>query len=1579
MKNPISQFKLIVLCLLYLSTGLLAQRPMEKLDRSVTAQKIAGGVYVNWRINSDEWYNTSYRLYRDGTKIYETTTTGASNYIDPSGTFTSKYTVSKVKNGVESAQSATAIFLTNGYLEIPVRDIKSMGKQGYYLNDATAADLDGDGQYEIIIKRMNRDCSATNTNFTDFEAYKLDGTFMWAIDVGPNITMDVEIDIAAYDFDGDGKAEVFMRSSDNTVFGLDKNNQNGTSVGDRDGDGYTNYRQAPFNGIGGDGFMNAGPEYLSLIDGATGKEMDWKNFVPRGNSSDWGDGYGHRANKFYFGAPYLDGKHPSLFIGRGIYTMTKMQTYDVVNKKMLARWYWECTSSASKQQGKYDDSPKDYFAQGYHNYTIADVDGDGCDEVNWGSMTIDHDGKPLYSTELGHGDAQHYGDFDPYRKGLEAVACNEAKPGTNLRDAKTGKLLYRHVSPSDCGRVGVGHITDLLKGAQMWGAGVGLSCTDRVEGSSFGMPESNCMYWDGDLLQEGCDHTGFSVETGVGYGCITKFNGYGNVTHLLDADAYSCNYTKGTPCLQADIFGDWREEAMWWRPDSLALRIYSTPYSTTNRIYSLEYDHQYRQALCWQMCGYNQPPHTSFYLGSDFPMPIPPKCTNGKLVWKGTTASWDNTSANWMDGDDAVNLLAGTSTPTNFVDGKSVLFDTHSTTRNVNITGTLSPELLSVAGIYNYTIEGKGSLSGTMRLDKMGDSTLVMNGSHSYTGNTEVWEGNLWMNGTLSASPIIVRRHANFGGKVMLGSNVSTEYNAGVYPGGFMVADTMTVNGNLNLVTGAKLIVDLSDNPNVQTTANKVGGSTAKNDFLYINGTLQIGTGSILLINEIADTISVGKYLIGKINAISGTLSTIKIQGTSGKSVELSYDGTTKNLYLIVKGTRAAGNVSWLGKVDTNWNIAKTANWSNNGFSDIFVSKDSVLFDATGLNKTINVVDSIQAAYMEVNSNTAYTFNGTGALTGSMNLYKTNTGTLNINNRNNYTGKTIVDGGTLVMKYAPSATNNGGIGTPISDPAYFVVKDSAIVQVTTANEISARGMTMAGTTGGLLNVPSSLYWNGTITGTKLTKLGAGILYIGSNNSGLGETVLKAGTLKLNSDGAVPYGVGKKITLMGGTLETVNTIGGYLTSSHSIDVPTGCTATVVAGARCEYNGVLTGDGILNWSCDYIRAYINGNWSAFTGTLNITANAANSSYENHFIVNTSIGFPNATVSLGTGVIMSYKNGTSDNGTTTIKIGMLNGTGTFYNAGLEVGASGDNGYFSGVISGATTINKVGTGLWILGGTHTYTGTTTVTAGSMTLSGTLSTGMITVANGATLNLTGSTGGTVFISKGGTATINGSVAGSLANNGTLKGTGTITGTSILDNNSITLPGAASIGTLTFGSNVTMNLSATLSMQVLAGSSSYDRVAVTGKFTCNGTLSVTILSGTSVIGDTYQLITAGSIAGKFVTLDLPVLAQGLEWDTSELYTTGTIKVKAATGLSIPGIITGVKQNPTNGLFRVYTEFPLDKINILVTNLQGKLVYESIVSTKTEIEVDLTGQPSGVYLLRITSDKDSSNLLKLIKQ
>jgi len=1546
----------LIIVALTLGGTVQAQRYMDKLDRSIVAQKVTGGVYVNWRITADEWYNTSYKLYRDGSLIYTAGPSDASNYTDAAGTASSKYTVTSVHNGVESAPSRVGTVLTNNYIEIPLRNIKQLGKFDYYPNDATAADLDGDGQYEIIIKRMNRDWSTGNTSYTYFEAYKLDGTFMWAIDVGPNITMDVEINIAAFDFDGDGKAEVFMRTSEGTVFG------DGTKIGDTDGDGVTNYRYS----IGGDGFMNAGPEFLSLIDGVTGKELDRVNFIARGNTSDWGDDYGHRANKFFFGAPYLDGIHPSLFIGRGIYTKTEMATYDVVKKKLVPRWTWSSGNSGP------------YYAQGNHNFTIADTDGDGCDEIVWGSMCVDHNGTGLYSTGLGHGDALHVGDFDPYYKGIEVFACNEANPGLNLRDGKTGKILIRHVTASDCGRCCAGNISDAYKGAELWGGGVGYSATTREQMTHFGTSESYCMYWDGDLLSEMCYHRNFSTTTGVGYGEITKFNGYGNISTLLATDTYSCNYTKGTPCLQADIVGDWREEAIWWRKDSMALRIYVTPYPTTNRIYSLMHDHQYRQAICWQMCGYNQPPHTSFYLGSDFPTPIPPKATNGKLVWKGSAVAgldtWNATSKEWAEGDSAVALLAGTPSMTNFSNGRQVLFDTHGLNRTISLQGTLSPELLMVSGTADYTFNGTGMLAGNMKLDKMGEGSLSITGTHPFTGTTTVWEGKMVQNGTLTQSPVLVRRHAGYGGTGTSGNGLSTEYNASIYIGGEANSDTMTVNGTLNLAAGAKLVFDLSDNPDIKgNPSTKTSGK--KNDFLKLNGILNLTSGAIINVNQTVDSLLVGSYRLAKVDSVVGNLASVVVEGAVGVATALSYDATSKYLLLTVKGVRDASTIAWTGSTDANWNLASTANWSKNGFKDIFVSQDSVLFLDDATNRTVNLVGTLPVKYMEVNNSLDYTFAGTGDLSGAMTLVKLGTGKLTINNRNSFTGKTLVQGGTLILKYLPSTTANGGIGTNSTDASLLTLKDSAFLQVTTANEATSRGLTVAGTAGGYVNVGANIYWNGVIAGTKLTKLGSANLYLGSSNPSLTEMVLTAGSIVLNSTASVNYGAGQKLTLRGGTLSTMNSTGAYLTSNTAFDVPGSCTASITAGARCEYNGKLTGSGTLNWACDYIRAYQNADWSGFNGKLNITANSANSTYEDHFIWNNTAGMPSATVSIGSGVHFCYKNGTSDNGTTLIKLGLLTGVSgaEFYNAGLQVGSTNLSGSYDGIITGATYISKLGTGMWTLSGANTYTGTTTVSDGTMVVSGTKSgAGAVTVEAGAMLNVTGTLAGNVTLNAA-----SGTKAG-----GRLVGTGKLSNSLTVNAGAAISPAdSASIGTLTIGGSLLMT-GGTYVAQVAGGvEATSDKLAVTGSLTLAGVLKVTRLYATPLYaGHVVQLFSAASISGTFTSVQLPALSAGLEWNTSELYTTGKISVQLSSGILNPQTKIGLLQNPTDGIFKVSMGNVAEKLTVTVSDLQGRVVHTSVESVASGLmQVNLTHLPDGVYMMRLEAEDASSQILKIVKK
>lgn len=1537
--------------LLFAAGHLSGQRPMEKLDRSVVAHKVAQGVYVNWRITADEYKGTSYRLYRNGTLIHETGTDGASNFTDVSGTSASVYTVTTVKKGIESVPSKPGRVLSGGFLEIPLRNLKPLGKSGYFPNDATAADLDGDGEMEVIVKRVNSGWGIDNTQYSYFEAYKLDGTFMWAIDVGPNINNDVEINIAAFDFDGDNKAEVFMRTSEGTIFG------DGVKIGDTNNDGMTNYRGT----ASAQGYMNDGPEFLSLIDGVTGAELDRVDFIPRGRSSDWGDEYGHRANKFFFGAPYLDGLKPSLFIGRGIYTKTEMRTYDVVNKKLVLRWEFKSGTGGP------------YYGQGNHNFTIADVDGDGKDEITWGSMAIDDTGKGLYSTQMGHGDAIHVSDFDPYRKGIEVFSCLENSPvyGTLFRDGANGKILHHYVLGRDCGRACAGNITDSYKGAEIWGAGFGYSATNLVQQQHFGVSENFTIYWDGDLTKELLDHTGFSTGTGVGYGQITKFNSYGNITPLLTANAYSNNYSKGTPNLQADIMGDWREEAIWWRTDSMALRIYTTTHPTQHRIYTLLHDHHYRQAVCWQMCGYNQPPHTSFYLGSDFPEPIAPKTTNGMMVWKGASA--DFTAANWMDGNDAVALIASTSQGESLQSGKRLLLDARGSLRLLTLNSVVEPEALTISGPMDYSLSGSGSLAGSMRLDKMGEGRFTLGGTHAFSGLTDIWEGTLIITDTLQSSPVKVRRHASLELSGKAGAGINTEFNARVYPGLKAVAGTMKVKGSLNMVEGARLVMDLSQS------------AEGNNDKVEVEGMLTMAAGSVVEINFTETKLTPGTYVIAKVEGFTGEVSKIKVEGTTGTATELVYDSNSGTLSLVVKGVRSASRVTWTGQVSGVWDLANTVNWSKEGEEDIFVGNDTVVFDSSSTRRSIIISETLNPLHMIVDNDEPYVFDGAGKLTGAMTLEKKGTGVLNISNRNDFTGKVNVEGGTLLLKYAPTATNVGGIGPNATDPAKFMVSDSAVVQINTANEMTDRGIAFSGPKGGVLNVPLTLFWNGQLTGTKMTKTGSGKLNIGFNNSNLAETVLRSGTLRLNAASSVPYGPGRKLTLLGGTLETINSSGAYLRSDHSIIVPQQATATVIAGARCEYNGSLTGSGTLNWVSDFIRAYINGNWSQFEGRINITRNSANSTYEDKFIVNTALGFPNATVNLGTsGLIMCYKNGTADNGTTTIKMGMLTGVAgsVVYNAGVEVGSNHTNGSFAGTFTGATTIRKVGSGLWILSGENTNTGATTVAEGTMTVSGKLGSGAVTVQNGATLNLNGTAAGSAVVANGGTLVLSGTLSGSLNNSGLVRGNGTVNGVSISSAGSEIQPGSAIVGTLTFNSGLTLRAGSRLSMQVLGGVTNADQLKVAGALTLGGTLEVSSYAGNFASGTAYTLLNAGSIAGTFDEIILPELPAALAWDTTELYTAGILKVvTGVSGMKRPTLESKIINNPSEGDFILISPALQDELHLQLMDINGRIIKSELAVPDTDGRITINIQESapGVYLLQVTTSEGARQLHRLIKQ
>uniref|UniRef100_UPI00406C314C rhamnogalacturonan lyase n=1 Tax=Paenibacillus sp. FSL R7-0652 TaxID=2921687 RepID=UPI00406C314C len=576
-------------------------RQMEYLDRGVVAVKTGSGVFVSWRLLGTEGSNVAFNVYRDGIKVNTSPITGSTNLQDAGGTSSSKYTVRAVVGGTEQAASAAAGVWGSNYLSVPLQ-VPAGGTTPdgvaytYSANDASAGDLDGDGQYELIVKwdpsnsKDNSQSGYTGEVFID--AYKLNGTRLWRISLGKNIRAGAHYtQFMVYDLDGDGKAEIAMKTADGTRDGT------GIVIGDASKD----YRNSS-------GYVLSGPEFLTIFNGQTGKAMSTINYEPaRGNVSDWGDNYGNRVDRFLAAVAYLDGERPSLVMARGYYTRSVLAAYNWRNGQLTKQWIFDSNTAGNSG----------YAGQGNHNLSVADVDGDGRDEIVYGAMAVDDNGRGLYTTGLKHGDAMHLSDLDPDRPGLEVFQVHEtpSNAGVSFRDAGTGQLIWGIKTTKDIGRGMAADIDPRYKGAEVWADGSLYTAKGQKLGSVLPSSTNFGIWWDGDLLRELLDSNR-----------IDKWD-YANskTVNLLTASGVSSNNgTKSTPSLQADLFGDWREEVVWRTNDSSALRIYTTTALTDKRIYTLMHDPVYRLGIAWQNTAYNQPPHTGFYLGEGMnPPPMP--------------------------------------------------------------------------------------------------------------------------------------------------------------------------------------------------------------------------------------------------------------------------------------------------------------------------------------------------------------------------------------------------------------------------------------------------------------------------------------------------------------------------------------------------------------------------------------------------------------------------------------------------------------------------------------------------------------------------------------------------------------------------------------------------------------------------------------------------------------------------------------------------------------------------------------------------------------------------------------------
>lgn len=567
------------------ATPVAGSRQMEKLDRGLVAVKVNNGVFLSWRMLGTEPPNIAFNLYRSGTKVNSSPITGATNYVDASGNTASTYTVCPVINGQEQTASNTASVWGQNYLQIPIK----APVNGYTAGDCSTGDLNGDGQYDIVIKWEGETRDNSQSGMTDpvyLEGYTLQGRKLWSINLGRNIRGGAHYtQFMVYDLDGDGKAEVACQTADGTVDGK------GIVIGNANAD----YRNSS-------GYILTGPEYLTVFSGETGAALSTVDYLPaRGTVSSWGDNYGNRVDRFRACIAYLDGQHPSLVMCRGYYTRQTAVAWDFKNGKLTHRWTFDSNTNGNSA----------WAGQGNHNLSVGDVDGDGFDEILMGTSAIDHNGKGLWQTGLGHGDAMHFSDLDPNRPGLEVWTCLEGEKGAVLLDAKTGKQIFRYNHSDDCGRACAADILASSPGMEMWAAGSPLYSATGLNIGNSPSQMNFAIWWDGDELRELLDGTK-----------ITKFNGG---TLLSASECSSCNGTKSTPCLQADLFGDWREEVIFRSTDNTFLRIYTTTSTTTRKIYTLMHDPIYRLGIAWQNVEYNQPPHTGFFIGNGMAEPPIPK------------------------------------------------------------------------------------------------------------------------------------------------------------------------------------------------------------------------------------------------------------------------------------------------------------------------------------------------------------------------------------------------------------------------------------------------------------------------------------------------------------------------------------------------------------------------------------------------------------------------------------------------------------------------------------------------------------------------------------------------------------------------------------------------------------------------------------------------------------------------------------------------------------------------------------------------------------------------------------------
>ena len=589
---------------------------MESLGRGLVAVPTDDGMFLSWRWLGTEPDDISFNVYRstdagEAVRLNDEPIRSATSYTDSPPTANPVYHVKAVIDGEEIADSEAATPWASSYLEIPIGPI-----EGYRPGDCSIADLDGDGEYELVVHQASRGRDNSFPGITGkpiLDAYEFDGTHLWRIDLGINIREGEHYtQFMVYDLDGDGRAEIACKTADGTVDGV------GNVIGNPDKD----WRNLEV-GSRRLGRILEGPEYFTIFDGRTGAALKTVDYIPNRYPIDgWGgiggngknDNYGNRCDRFLACVAYLDGRQPSVVMCRGVYGRTVLAAWDWRGGELTSRWVFDTGISEPPFE---DASP--FSGMGGHSLSVADVDADGRDEIVYQGMTVDDDGTGLYSTGRRHGDSMHVSDMYPDRPGLEVFLITENEdetvrfqtPGAGVHDARTGEVIWSQSPGVDVGAGLAADIDPRHQGYEAWGGPGGIR---NSRGEEIGRrPRSTrwAIWWDGDLLRELLDGPR-----------VSKWDWEaGESETIFEAEVRG---RVRSPNLVGDFVGDWREEIIIASPDRTSLRMYTTTIPTEHRLRTLMHDPQYRLSIAWQNVVYNKPPHPGFFLGDGMNPPAKP-------------------------------------------------------------------------------------------------------------------------------------------------------------------------------------------------------------------------------------------------------------------------------------------------------------------------------------------------------------------------------------------------------------------------------------------------------------------------------------------------------------------------------------------------------------------------------------------------------------------------------------------------------------------------------------------------------------------------------------------------------------------------------------------------------------------------------------------------------------------------------------------------------------------------------------------------------------------------------------------